>query len=371
MVLKRIALALFLCALMPLSANAADKLMMATTTSTQDTGLLEYLQPYFKKDTGNSICANGHGAGRKTGEKPFPVFWRGIGQFQVAYPGFQKRAIGQGKPEQALHRILAEGAKLAGKIIRKIGGTGMAGNEDHAGINEGPERLPGGRVRAYELIHWAEAGQWQAGEGVQPHKGAFQAGLNVCYNGHEGIAAHTVAGLLFAQGLAAGLQAAKLQKGRELARSAQAQVFPDKVERHVQAKQLKPARVAKCPWAAPCAVKAGVFGKRVKRAPYKAGVKTIEIGIPGFWQRQYSPEAPDSARGKKNSPGIVAGNFKQAAFQIKLAIWRDGQSFSKAQATVADEQKNKMRPGPRNAAQWRGRGRGPDCPGLCECFKLA
>ena len=66
--------------------------------------------------TQNSICANGHGAGRKTGEKPFPVFWRGIGQFQVAYPGFQKRAIGQGKPEQALHRILAEGAKLAGKI---------------------------------------------------------------------------------------------------------------------------------------------------------------------------------------------------------------------------------------------------------------
>lgn len=31
---------------------AAETLMMATTTSTQDTGLLEYLQPYFKKDTG-------------------------------------------------------------------------------------------------------------------------------------------------------------------------------------------------------------------------------------------------------------------------------------------------------------------------------
>lgn len=31
---------------------AADTLMMATTTSTQDTGLLEYLQPYFQKDTG-------------------------------------------------------------------------------------------------------------------------------------------------------------------------------------------------------------------------------------------------------------------------------------------------------------------------------
>lgn len=31
---------------------AEDTLRMATTTSTQDTGLLEYLQPYFQKDTG-------------------------------------------------------------------------------------------------------------------------------------------------------------------------------------------------------------------------------------------------------------------------------------------------------------------------------
>ena len=38
-----------LCALMPLSANAADKLMMATTTSTQDTGLLEYLSHISKR----------------------------------------------------------------------------------------------------------------------------------------------------------------------------------------------------------------------------------------------------------------------------------------------------------------------------------
>ena len=37
--------------LLPQMANA-ETLMMAPTTSTQDTGLLEYLQPIFKKDTG-------------------------------------------------------------------------------------------------------------------------------------------------------------------------------------------------------------------------------------------------------------------------------------------------------------------------------
>ena len=33
-------------------ALAADALMMATTTSTQDSGLLEYLEPAFKQETG-------------------------------------------------------------------------------------------------------------------------------------------------------------------------------------------------------------------------------------------------------------------------------------------------------------------------------
>ena len=37
------------------TAAAEDNLMMATTTSTQDTGLLEYLEPYFKKDTGITL----------------------------------------------------------------------------------------------------------------------------------------------------------------------------------------------------------------------------------------------------------------------------------------------------------------------------
>ena len=34
------------------AVQAADTLMMATTTSTQDSGLLEYLEPMFKKETG-------------------------------------------------------------------------------------------------------------------------------------------------------------------------------------------------------------------------------------------------------------------------------------------------------------------------------
>ena len=43
-----------LCLLLALPATsfAADTLLMATTTSTQDSGLLEYLQPFFKAETG-------------------------------------------------------------------------------------------------------------------------------------------------------------------------------------------------------------------------------------------------------------------------------------------------------------------------------
>ena len=33
----------------------ADSLMMATTTSTEDTGLLDYLAPKFEKDTGTTL----------------------------------------------------------------------------------------------------------------------------------------------------------------------------------------------------------------------------------------------------------------------------------------------------------------------------
>ncbi|MEF9839633.1 MAG: substrate-binding domain-containing protein [Lachnospiraceae bacterium] len=46
------------------------KLMMATTTSTQDTGLLDYLQPLFKEDTGWDLEWNAVGTGEalKLGE---------------------------------------------------------------------------------------------------------------------------------------------------------------------------------------------------------------------------------------------------------------------------------------------------------------
>lgn len=44
-------LAIFSMLILPGTA-IAETLMMATTTSTQDTGLLEYLEPIFKKDTG-------------------------------------------------------------------------------------------------------------------------------------------------------------------------------------------------------------------------------------------------------------------------------------------------------------------------------
>lgn len=45
-------LAAVLAALCVFPAHAADELMMATTTSTQDSGLLEYLAPAFKNETG-------------------------------------------------------------------------------------------------------------------------------------------------------------------------------------------------------------------------------------------------------------------------------------------------------------------------------
>ncbi|SHN59479.1 extracellular solute-binding protein [Desulfovibrio litoralis] len=37
---------------LPFSASAKDSIMMATTTSTQDSGLLDYIKPIFEKDTG-------------------------------------------------------------------------------------------------------------------------------------------------------------------------------------------------------------------------------------------------------------------------------------------------------------------------------
>jgi tungstate transport system substrate-binding protein len=59
--------------LIPLSAATAQekKLMMATTTSTDNTGLLDYLMPHFSKDTNIEIkwTATGTGKALKLGER--------------------------------------------------------------------------------------------------------------------------------------------------------------------------------------------------------------------------------------------------------------------------------------------------------------
>ena len=54
----------------PAETETASTLMMATTTSTEDTGLLDYLQPLFKEDTGIDLqwTAVGTGEALKMGE---------------------------------------------------------------------------------------------------------------------------------------------------------------------------------------------------------------------------------------------------------------------------------------------------------------
>ena len=65
--------------LLPQMANA-ETLMMATTTSTQDTGLLEYLQPIFKKDTGIDLKWISVGTGK--------ALAHGMDRHQVMYNDF-------------------------------------------------------------------------------------------------------------------------------------------------------------------------------------------------------------------------------------------------------------------------------------------
>lgn len=84
---------------------AEDNLMMATTTSTQDTGLLEYLEPYFRKDTGINLKWVSVGTGKALeiakncdadvllvhapqAEKAFVDAGHGIDRRQVMYNDF-------------------------------------------------------------------------------------------------------------------------------------------------------------------------------------------------------------------------------------------------------------------------------------------
>ena len=54
--LKKLFLPVLAAAFLAAPAQAADTLMMATTTSTQDTGLLEFLAPTFQKETVTPTC---------------------------------------------------------------------------------------------------------------------------------------------------------------------------------------------------------------------------------------------------------------------------------------------------------------------------
>lgn len=87
------------------AAQAEDTLMMATTTSTQDTGLLEYLEPSFKNDTGLTLKWVAVGTGKAleiakncdadvllvhapAAEKEFVAAGHGIDRRQVMYNDF-------------------------------------------------------------------------------------------------------------------------------------------------------------------------------------------------------------------------------------------------------------------------------------------
>ncbi len=61
----------FAIGLMPLSTTAAPSVILATTTSTQDTGLLDVLVPAFEKSSGYSVktIAVGTGAALAMGER--------------------------------------------------------------------------------------------------------------------------------------------------------------------------------------------------------------------------------------------------------------------------------------------------------------
>uniref|UniRef100_UPI0040471CEC substrate-binding domain-containing protein n=1 Tax=Aliarcobacter sp. TaxID=2321116 RepID=UPI0040471CEC len=68
--IKKTLLTLGLSTILAMSLSAKDSLMMATTTSTDNTGLLDYLAPKFEKETGTTLkwVATGTGKALKMGE---------------------------------------------------------------------------------------------------------------------------------------------------------------------------------------------------------------------------------------------------------------------------------------------------------------
>ena len=106
--------------LLPQMANA-ETLMMATTTSTQDTGLLEYLQPIFKKDTGIDLKWISVGTGKALAhgkdcdvdvllvhapalEEKFVADGFGVDRHQVMYNDFVLIGPGRRQGQRHPHR---------------------------------------------------------------------------------------------------------------------------------------------------------------------------------------------------------------------------------------------------------------------------
>lgn len=112
--------------------NADESLMMATTTSTDNTGLLDYLAPKFKKDTGITLkwVATGTGKALKMGsncdvdilfvhapasEKKFVGTGYGVNRNQVMYNDFvivgpksDPAKVNGLKPSEALSKIKSQ-----------------------------------------------------------------------------------------------------------------------------------------------------------------------------------------------------------------------------------------------------------------------
>ena len=123
--MSRLALAFFTLGALALApaARAAETLMMATTTSTQDSGLLEYLEPAFKADTGIELKWVAVGTGKALeiakncdadvvlvhapdAEKAFVAAGNGLDRKEVMYNDF------------VLVGPKADPAKAAGKDVR-------------------------------------------------------------------------------------------------------------------------------------------------------------------------------------------------------------------------------------------------------------
>ncbi len=134
--MKKALVTLGLSVILAASLQAKDALMMATTTSTDNTGLLDYLAPKFEKDTGIPLkwVATGTGKALKMGkncdvdilmvhapasEKKFVSAGYGVDRQQIMYndfviigPKVDPAKVNGMKTSLALQKIQAQSAKF-------------------------------------------------------------------------------------------------------------------------------------------------------------------------------------------------------------------------------------------------------------------